>query len=570
MAGIVPSADVADAPDRRRLVRLAPRPGAREGRPRSQLHRRPRRLRRHRGARSATTASCRTTRWSTSRPCSRTASSSARPPCFTNDHYPRAINPDGTPQERRTTGSRSASPCREGASIGARAVCVAPVTIGRWALVAAGSVVIKDVPDFALVAGVPARRIRWVGQAGVPLEAPATEHLPVRCARKTGGETLPSRHDDTLTEDPISDDFIPAAKPIIGDEERAAVDRVLRSGMLAQGPEVTAFEEEFSQHFGLRPRLRRGQLRHLRPAPRPALVRASAPATRSSSRRSPSPRPPTRSRSPAPRRSSPTSSPTTSASTRPRSRPRSPSAPWAIMPVHLYGHPANMTALREIADRHGLADLRGRRAGARRLAARHARSAPSATFAMFSLYPTKNMTSGEGGMVSCADDEIERLTAALPQPGHGAAVPQRGRRLQQPHDRHPRRHRPGAADQGRRLDRAAPGERGLPRRPTCEGVVDAPGRRRAPCTSTTSTRSGSPDDRDGFAAALREEYDVGSRHVLPGAEPPPAAVPGRRSTCPRPSRPRASACRCRCTRRCRQADLERIVDAVNALAGAGA
>jgi len=60
--------------------------------------------------------------------------------------------------------------CREGASIGARAVCVAPVTIGRWAMVAAGSVVIKDVPDFALVAGVPARRVRWVGRAGVPLE----------------------------------------------------------------------------------------------------------------------------------------------------------------------------------------------------------------------------------------------------------------------------------------------------------------------------------------------------------------------------------------------------------------
>ena len=61
--------------------------------------------------------------------------------------------------------------CREGSSIGARSVCVAPVTIGRWALVAAGSVVVHDVPDFALVAGVPARRIRWVGRAGVPLES---------------------------------------------------------------------------------------------------------------------------------------------------------------------------------------------------------------------------------------------------------------------------------------------------------------------------------------------------------------------------------------------------------------
>jgi len=44
--------------------------------------------------------------------------------------------------------------------------------------------------------------------------------------------------------------MIPAAKPIIGDEEREAVDRVLRSGMLAQGPEVKAFEDEFSAHVG--------------------------------------------------------------------------------------------------------------------------------------------------------------------------------------------------------------------------------------------------------------------------------------------------------------------------------
>ena len=44
--------------------------------------------------------------------------------------------------------------------------------------------------------------------------------------------------------------MIPAAKPLIGDDERAAVDKVLRSGMLAQGPEVAAFEEEFSKFVG--------------------------------------------------------------------------------------------------------------------------------------------------------------------------------------------------------------------------------------------------------------------------------------------------------------------------------
>jgi perosamine synthetase len=45
--------------------------------------------------------------------------------------------------------------------------------------------------------------------------------------------------------------IVPAAQPLIGDEERAAVDRVLRSGGLAQGPEVAAFEVEFSEHFAL-------------------------------------------------------------------------------------------------------------------------------------------------------------------------------------------------------------------------------------------------------------------------------------------------------------------------------
>ena len=65
-------------------------------------------------------------------------------------------------------------------------------------------------------------------------------------------------------------EFIPPAKPLIGDEEREAVDRVLRSGMLAQGPEVKAFEAEFAEHFGLGRVVRRRQLRDLRPPPRPA------------------------------------------------------------------------------------------------------------------------------------------------------------------------------------------------------------------------------------------------------------------------------------------------------------
>lgn len=89
---------------------------------------------------------------------------------LTNDEYPRAVNPDGTRKDARDW-HPVAVVVREGAAIGARAVCVAPVTIGRWAVVGAGAVVTRDVPDHALVLGVPARRVGWVGRAGVPLVA---------------------------------------------------------------------------------------------------------------------------------------------------------------------------------------------------------------------------------------------------------------------------------------------------------------------------------------------------------------------------------------------------------------
>ncbi len=87
---------------------------------------------------------------------------------LTNDTYPRAINPDGSLKSAHDWEPVGVT-IEQGASIGARATCVAPVTIGAWATVAAGAVVVKDVPGFALVAGVPARRIGWVGKAGHPL-----------------------------------------------------------------------------------------------------------------------------------------------------------------------------------------------------------------------------------------------------------------------------------------------------------------------------------------------------------------------------------------------------------------
>lgn len=88
---------------------------------------------------------------------------------LTNDLHPRAVSPSGTVKEAGDWSAVGVT-IAEGASIGARAVCVAPVAIGAWAMVAAGAVVTNDVPAFALVAGVPARRIGWVGRAGVRLE----------------------------------------------------------------------------------------------------------------------------------------------------------------------------------------------------------------------------------------------------------------------------------------------------------------------------------------------------------------------------------------------------------------
>jgi len=89
---------------------------------------------------------------------------------FTNDHFPRAVNPDLTAKSASDWEPVGVT-CETGASIGARAVCVAPVTIGAWAMVAAGATVVKDVPPHALVAGVPARRLAWVGRSGKKLIA---------------------------------------------------------------------------------------------------------------------------------------------------------------------------------------------------------------------------------------------------------------------------------------------------------------------------------------------------------------------------------------------------------------
>lgn len=210
-------------------------------------------------------------------------------------------------------------------------------------------------------------------------------------------------------------EFIPAAKPIIGDDERAAVDAVLRSGMVAQGPQVKAFEEEFAAqmvagrecvavnsgtsglHLGL---LAAG----IGPGDE-VIVPSFTFAATGNSVAITGATPVFADIEPDYFCLDPVS---VEAAITERTR--------AIMPVHLYGHPAAMDQLLDIAQRHGLmvfedaaqahgSSLDGRMVGT------------FGTFAMFSLYPTKNMTSGEGGMVSCADGEIARRVRLLRNQG---------------------------------------------------------------------------------------------------------------------------------------------------------
>ena len=88
---------------------------------------------------------------------------------FSNDRFPRAINVDNS-QKVGEDWEMTGVMVNYGASIGAGAICVAPLQIGSWAMVGAGSVVTSDVPDFALVIGTPARRVKWVGKLGFPLK----------------------------------------------------------------------------------------------------------------------------------------------------------------------------------------------------------------------------------------------------------------------------------------------------------------------------------------------------------------------------------------------------------------
>ncbi len=89
---------------------------------------------------------------------------------LTNDRFPRATTPD-LALKSIDDWEPVGVDVELGASIGAGAVVIGGTNIGSWSLVAAGSVVTRDVAAHALVAGSPARRVGWVGRAGRPLVA---------------------------------------------------------------------------------------------------------------------------------------------------------------------------------------------------------------------------------------------------------------------------------------------------------------------------------------------------------------------------------------------------------------
>jgi UDP-2-acetamido-3-amino-2,3-dideoxy-glucuronate N-acetyltransferase len=99
---------------------------------------------------------------------------------FTNILTPRSAFP------RNSSEFFSKTHVKRGASIGANATIVCGITLGEWCLIAAGAVVTKDVPPFALMAGVPAKRIGWVCACGIKLEFQntITETACHECGRK--------------------------------------------------------------------------------------------------------------------------------------------------------------------------------------------------------------------------------------------------------------------------------------------------------------------------------------------------------------------------------------------------
>lgn len=362
--------------------------------------------------------------------------------------------------------------------------------------------------------------------------------------------------------------MIPAAKPIVGDEERAAVDAVLASGMLAQGAEVASFEEEFSAQ--------------LTPGAQVVAVNSGTSALHigllaSGVGEGDEVIVPSFTFAATGNSVALTGATPVFADIEPDFFCLDPDSIRAsitehtkgIMPVHLYGHPANMTEIRKIADEFGLqifedaaqahgASLHGEMVGT------------FGSFAGFSLYPTKNMTSGEGGMISTKDPEIARRARLLRNQGMEV---QYSNELVGLNNRMTNIHAAIGRVQLSKLEgwTKTRQENAAFLNANLESVLTPPVAEGAVHVYHQYTIR-VEDDRDGFANALREEYKVGCgvyypipnhrlpslAHYAPGLELPNTEAAAKQ-VISLPVHPSLT-----------QEDLERIVEAVNAVAKAGA
>src|SRR5215469_3327791 len=314
---------------------------------------------------------------------------------FTNDLRPRA---DATDWQVTPTVVRT------GASIGANATVVCGVEIGEYAMVAAAAVVTHTVRPHQLVAGNPARHRGWVCRCGAVVSREQVPPPSMTCDSCKGASDrgVPATTQDT----------IPVSKVIVGEDEERGVLEVLRSGMLAQGEKVAALEDAFAAAHQVAHAVAVSNgtvalvaaLRALGIGPGDEVITTSfsfnatlnAILEVGATARF------------ADIRDDFTIDPdAVAALINGRTA--------AIMPVHLYGLPADMTAIAQLAGHHGLAIIED--AAQAHGATCAGRSVGSFGVGTFSLYGTKNITCGEGGMVVTDDDDVARILRVLRNQG---------------------------------------------------------------------------------------------------------------------------------------------------------